>query len=187
MPRPFEQPSFSGQTSPLGQSCMNYKEPLMGAIFWIVLALVLVYAITLYNSLVNVKNAVSKAWANIDVLLKQRHEELPKLVDTCKQYMQYEQGTLEKVTQARSRVSEARQSHDLGALGLAEGALRSGLENAIADRREFYNESVNINNVAIEQFPGVLLARLFNFKAFDLLKFAAAELKDVDIAQRFKA
>ncbi len=188
----------------------------MGAIFWIVLALAVVYAITLYNSLVNVKNAVSKAWANIDVLLKQRHEELPKLVDTCKQYMQYEQSTLEKVIQARSRVAEARQAHDVGALGLAEGALRSGLgqlfalaesypelkaneqflhlqsrisglENAIADRREFYNESVNINNVAIEQFPGVLVARAFNFKAFELLKFAAAELKDIDIGQRFKA
>lgn len=187
----------------------------MGVIFWIVLAVVVVYAITLYNSLVNVKNAVSKAWANIDVLLKQRHEELPKLVDTCKQYMQYEQSTLEKVIQARSRVSEARQSHDMGALGLAEGALRSGLgqlfalaesypelkaneqflhlqarisglENAIADRREFYNESVNINNVAIEQFPGVVLARLFSFKAFDLLKFATAELEDVNIADRFK-
>lgn len=188
----------------------------MGAIFWIVLALVVVYAITLYNSLVNVKNAVSKAWANIDVLLKQRHEELPKLVDTCKQYMQYEQSTLENVIQARSRVAEARQAHDVGALGLAEGALRSGLgqlfalaesypelkaneqflhlqsrisglENAIADRREFYNESVNINNVAIEQFPSNLLAKMFNFKAFGLLKFAATELKDVDIGQRFKA
>jgi len=62
----------------------------------------------------------------------------------------------------------------------------SGLENAIADRREFYNESVNINNVAIEQFPGNLLARMFNFTAFDLLKFAATELKDTDIGQRFK-
>jgi LemA protein len=62
----------------------------------------------------------------------------------------------------------------------------SGLESAIADRREFYNDSVNINNVAIEQFPGVLLARWFNFKAFDMLKFAAEELQDVDIAQRFK-
>ncbi|MBE0473511.1 LemA family protein [Rhodoferax sp.] len=188
----------------------------MNAIVWIVLALVVVYAITLYNSLVNVKNAVSKAWANIDVLLKQRHDELPKLVDTCKQYMQYEQSTLEKVIQARSRVAEAQQSHNMGALGLAEGALRSGLgqlfalaesypelkanaqflhlqsrisglENAIADRREFYNESVNINNVAIAQFPGVLVARAFNFKAFDLLKFAATELKDVDIGERFKA
>jgi len=188
----------------------------MGAIFWIVLALVVIYAITLYNSLVNMKNAVSKAWANIDVLLKQRHEELPKLVDTCKQYMQYEQSTLEKVIQARSRVAEAQQMHNMGALGLAEGALRSGLgqlfalaesypelkaneqflhlqsrisglENAIADRREFYNESVNINNVTIEQFPGNLVAKAFSFKTFDLLKVAAAELKDVDIGQRFKA
>ena len=103
----------------------------------------------------------------------------------------------------------------VGALGTAEGALRSGLgqlfalaenypdlkaneqflhlqsrisglENAIADRREFYNESVNINNVAIEQFPGVLLARWFSFKAFELLKFAAEELQDVDIGHRFK-
>jgi LemA protein len=113
-------------------------------------------------------------------------------------------------------VSNARESHNLGALGAAEGALRSGLgqlfavaesypelksnehflhlqsrisalENAIADRREFYNDSVNINNVAIEQFPNVLLARRFNFKAFELLTFAADELKDVDIGQQFKA
>ncbi|HOF52445.1 MAG TPA: LemA family protein [Rhodoferax sp.] len=184
-------------------------------IFWIILGVAVVYLVTLYNSLVTVKNGVSKAWANIDVLLKQRHDELPKLVDTCKQYMQHEQATLEKVIAARSQVSAAREAHNVGALGTAEGALRSGLgqlfalaenypdlkaneqflhlqsrisglENAIADRREFYNESVNINNVAIEQFPGVLLARWFSFKAFELLKFAAEELQDVDIGQRFK-
>jgi LemA protein len=188
----------------------------MGMIFWFALGLGVLYLITVYNSLVNVKNGVSKAWANIDVLLKQRHDELPKLVDTCKQYMQHEQSTLEKVIAARSQVSNARESHNLGALGAAEGALRSGLgqlfavaesypelksneqflhlqsrisglENAIADRREFYNDSVNINNVAIEQFPNVLLARWFNFKPFELLTFAADELKDVDIGQRFKA
>ena len=187
----------------------------MGLIFWIIAGIAVVYLIMLYNSLVNVKNAVSKAWANVDVLLKQRHDELPKLVDTCKQYMQHEQVTLEKVIAARSRVSDAREAHNVGALGAAEGMLRSGLgqlfalaenypdlkaneqflhlqsrisglESAIADRREFYNESVNINNVAIEQFPGLLVARMFNFKAFELLKFAAEELKDVDIAQRFK-
>lgn len=187
----------------------------MGMIFWIILGVAVVYLVTLYNSLVTVKNGVSKAWANIDVLLKQRHDELPKLVDTCKQYMQHEQATLEKVIAARSQVSAAREAHNVSALGTAEGALRSGLgqlfalaenypdlkaneqflhlqsrisglENAIADRREFYNESVNINNVAIEQFPGVLLARWFSFKAFELLKFAAEELQDVDIGQRFK-
>ena len=188
----------------------------MGVILLIVLGVLVVYAVMVYNGLVNVKNGVSKAWANIDVLLKQRHDELPKLVDTCKQYMKHEQETLEKVIQARARVSDARESQNLGALGAAEGALRSGLgnlfalaesypelkaneqflhlqsrisglENAIADRREFYNDSVNINNVGIEQFPAVIIARLFNFKAFDLLKFSADELKDVDIGQRFSA
>jgi LemA protein len=62
----------------------------------------------------------------------------------------------------------------------------SGLENAIADRREFYNDSVNINNVRIEQFPDLLLAKLFNFKTFDLLKFSTEELMDVNVSQRFK-
>jgi LemA protein len=128
--------------------------------------------------------------------------------------MKYEQDTLEKVVQARSRVADARESQNVPALGAAEGALRaglgnlfalaesypdlkanesfmqlqsriSGLENAIADRREFYNDSVNINNVRIEQFPDLMVARLFNFKAFDLLRFASEELKDVDVSQRF--
>ena len=186
----------------------------MGVILLIGLVVVAVYAVFLYNSLVGVKNAVGKAWSNIDVLLKQRHDELPKLVDTCKRYMQHEQLTLEKVIQARAQVAQARESRDVGALGTAETALRSGLgnlfalaesypdlkaneqfahlqsrisglENAIADRREFYNESVNINNVGIEQFPEVLIARWFKFKPFDLLRFEADELKDVDVGQAF--
>jgi LemA protein len=188
----------------------------MGIVFWLVIIVAVVYLVSTYNGLVNVKNGVAKAWANIDVLLKQRHDELPKLVDTCRQYMQHEQATLEKVIAARARVSDAREYQNVAALGAAEGALRSGLgqlfalaenypdlkaneqflhlqsrisslESTIADRREFYNDSVNINNVAVEQFPGVLVARMFSFKTAVLLQFAADELKDVDIAQRFKA
>ena len=188
----------------------------MGIVSLVMLALLGVYLVMRYNSLVGVKNAVAKAWANIDVLLKQRHDELPKLVDACRQYMAHEQGTLDSVIQARGRVSQARATQDIQALGAAEGALRdglgrlfalaegypdlkaseqflhlqsriSGLENAIADRREFYNESVNINNTSIEQFPDLLIARLFNFKPFDLLTFAAGELTDVDIGLRFKS
>lgn len=186
----------------------------MGVILLIGGVVLAVYAVFLFNSLVGVKNAVGKAWSNIDVLLKQRHDELPKLVDTCKRYMQHEQLTLEKVIQARARVAQARESHDVGALGSAETALRSGLgslfalaesypdlkaneqfahlqarisglENAIADRREFYNESVNINNVSIEQFPEALIARWFKFKPFELLRFEAGELADVDVGQAF--
>ncbi len=179
-----------------------------------VLILVVVYAIVAYNNLVNLKHNVSKAWANIDVLLKQRHDEIPKLVETCKQYMKFEQSTLEKVMQARAQVSSARQAHDIGALGRAEGALRAGLgnlfavaeaypelksneqflhlqgrisnlENAIADRREFYNESVNINNVRIEQFPDNVIANLFSFKIARLLEFASAEKTDVNVRALF--
>ena len=62
----------------------------MGLIFLIVIALITLYFIVTYNSLVSIKNNVAKAWANIDVLLKQRNDELPKLIDTCKAYMTHE-------------------------------------------------------------------------------------------------
>ncbi len=181
-----------------------------------VLVLLLGYAISIYNHLVRLKHNVSKAWSNIDVLLKQRHDELPKLVETCKQYMKYEQDTLEKVMQARSQVSQARQNQDVPGLGMAEGALRLGLgnlfalaedypelranenfqhlqgrisnlENSIADRREFYNESVNINNIGIEQFPDIIVARLLGFGARDLLEFEASQIEDVNVSQLFSS
>lgn len=63
----------------------------------------------------------------------------------------------------------------------------SALENAIADRREFYNESVNVNNVRIEQFPDVIVARLFNFKSAQLLEFSEEEKKDVDVKGLFNS
>ncbi|HET9680056.1 MAG TPA: LemA family protein, partial [Gammaproteobacteria bacterium] len=75
----------------------------------IIAAVVLGYGVVLFNNLVRLKHNVSKAWANIDVLLKQRHDELPKLVETCKQYMEFESDTLEKVMRARAAVSDARE------------------------------------------------------------------------------
>ena len=183
--------------------------------FWAAVTLLVIYTVSIYNHLVRLKHNVSKAWSNIDVLLKQRHDEIPKLVETCKQYMKYEQETLEKVMQARSQVAQARQNQDVPGLGMAEGALRMGLgqlfalaedypelranenfqhlqtristlENTIADRREFYNESVNINNIGIEQFPDIIVARLFGFGARDLLEFEATEVADVDVKQLFE-
>ena len=183
-------------------------------IFWGVVAVLVVYTITIYNNLVSLKHGVNKAWSNIDVLLKQRHDELPKLVETCKQYMQYEQETLDKVMQARNAVYAAGQSHDLAALGVAESQLRLGmgqlfavaenypdlkanesfqhlqtriseLANSIADRREFYNEAVNNNNVRIEQFPDVIVARLFKFASADLLEFSEEETADVNMKELF--
>ena len=184
-------------------------------IFWGAIVVLAIYGISIYNHLVRLKHNVSKAWSNIDVLLKQRHDELPKLVETCKQYMQYEGETLERVMQARSAVSSARQNQDVAALGQAEGALRLGLgnlfavaeaypelranenfqhlqsristlENSISDRREFYNESVNLNNIGIDQFPDIIVARLLGFGARDLLEFDAAETADVNVKQLFE-
>lgn len=190
----------------------------MGVVAFVILGvaiLALVYLVMIYNNLVQVKHNVSKAWANIDVLLKQRHDELPKLVETCKQYMKFEQDTLQKVIEARAKVFSARESQDMRALGTAEAGLRAsvgslfalaeqypdlktnqtflqlqsritGLENAIADRREFYNESANINNVRVEQFPDAIVAGMFNFKQAQLLEFDAAEKTDVDVKELFK-
>ena len=177
--------------------------------------LALFYGISIYNSLVQIKHNVGAAWSNIDVLLKQRHDELPKLVETCRQYKEFEQATLERVTEARNRVQQARESHDLPALGLAEGALRAGLgqlfavveaypdlkanehfmqllkrvsalEDAIADRRELYNDSVNINNVRVEQFPDTIVAGMFKFRKAQLLRFADSEKADVDFKALFQ-
>ena len=187
----------------------------MGTLIFLgILAVLLIYGISLYNHLVGVKHAVAKAWANIDVLLKQRHDELPKLVEVCKQYKQFEQSTLQKVIEARSQVHAARERQDIGALGQAESALRAGLgnifavaeaypelkanenfiqlqnritalENGIADRRELYNDAVNINNVQIEVFPASLIAKTFGFEEKPLLEFTAAEKADVDLKQLF--
>jgi len=178
------------------------------------LVAVAAYGIAIYNRLVGFKHGVNKAWSNIDVLLTQRHDEIPKLVATCKEYMEYEQETLERVIGARNRVFQARESGDVAALGAAESMLRSGLgqlfalaesyptlkadenfqhlrsrisglETAIADRRELYNEAVNRNNVAVEQFPDLVVARLFAFREALLLQFDAQETADVDVASLF--
>jgi LemA protein len=184
---------------------------------FIVLGLLVIaigYLILIYNRLVNLKHDTAKAWSNIDVLLKQRHDELPKLVETCKQYMRHERETLEAVMRARSNVSSAWEQHNLPALGNAEGQLRqglfqlfaaveaypdlkantafrtleariTGLENAIADRREFYNDCVNTNNIRLEEFPDLFVARFFGFESFDLLEFSEQEIANVDLHALF--
>ncbi len=80
---------------------------IMLLLFAALLFVAAVYLVRIYNGLIALRENVRKAWANIDVLLTQRHDELPKLVETCKRYMQYEQETLERVMQARSAVFKA--------------------------------------------------------------------------------
>ncbi|UXY14885.1 LemA family protein [Chitiniphilus purpureus] len=184
-------------------------------IFLALIAVIALYFISLYNNLVALKHGVARAWSNIDVLMKQRHDELPKLVEACRQYMRFESETLERVMRARAEVASAREARDIPALGGAETALRAGLgqlfatveaypelsanehfrhllaritelEDAIADRRETYNDAVNLNNVRIEQFPDALIAHGFNFGAARPLHFKEAEKSDVDVKQLFQ-
>lgn len=181
----------------------------------VVLSILTIYFILIYNNLVTLKHNVSKSWSNIDVLLKQRHDELPKLVETCRQYMNYEKAALEAVIKARSAVASAQMKSDMKALGAAETQLRLGLgnlfalaeaypelkanqsfkhlqtritalEHDIADRREFYNDSTNINNIRIEQFPDIIVAKLLGFRPFDLLVFSEADKADVSLRPLFQ-
>ncbi len=196
---------------------ITYRSGKLDIVVYIVLALMMMvamYGVMIYNRLVDIKHSVSQAWSNIDVLLKQRHDELPKLVETCKQYMGFEQETLKQVIAARSQVATARETGNMGALGSAENMLRmglgnlfavaedypeltasdkfqhlqariTGLENSIADRREYYNEAVRINNVRIEQFPDIIIAQWFKFVSRDLLEFSDVEKQDVNIGKLF--
>jgi LemA protein len=177
-------------------------------------AVLIAYFAGIYNGLVGLRENVKVAWANIDVLLKQRHDELPKLVETCKRYMQFEQETLEKVMRARASVSQASTSGNVAAVGAAEQQLRAGvgrlfavaenypqlktdetfkqlqgrvtaLEESIADRRELYNDQVNLNNIRVNVFPDVLVARRFGFHPAQLLEFSAAEKSDVEMGALF--
>jgi LemA protein len=183
-------------------------------LFLALLVVAAVYFVRIYNGLVALRENVRKAWANIDVLLTQRHDELPKLVETCKRYMAYEQETLERVMQARSAVFKAQGQGDVTAVGAAEEQLRHGLgrlfavaenypdlkadqsfrhlqsriselEEAIADRRELYNESVNLNNIRLQTVPDVIVARMFEFKTSPLLEFAEEQKRDVELGKLF--
>jgi LemA protein len=185
--------------------------------FVVALALIvalIVYFVGIYNGLVSLRENTKVAWANIDVLLKQRHDELPKLVETCKRYMNFEQETLEKVMRARSSISQASMSGNVAAVGAAEQQLRAGvgrlfavaenypqlksdetfkqlqgritaLEESIADRRELYNDQVNLNNIRVNTFPDVVIAQKFGFVPAHLLEFSSEEKRDVDVGAVF--
>jgi len=165
------------------------------------------YGVALYNGLVGVKHQIDQAWANIDVLLKQRHDELPKLIDVVKAHAGYEREVLDRLTALRTRAG--RGAPDAQRLA-AEGALSSGigrllataeaypelkasasylelqrrisaLEEQIAHRREYYNAAVNLNNVRMEQFPDALLVSLAGLVRRPLFAAESAERGDVDV------
>jgi LemA protein len=155
---------------------------IIGVLFFTLLIALLL----IYNGLVRLKNNIKKSWANIDVLLKQRSDELPNLIASVKGYMEHERATLEVLTKARTDVLQATTLSKKAAsdmliteslktifavaenypnLKANENFLKlqiriTALENELADRREFYNDSINIYNIRIHSFPDMMVARM---------------------------
>ncbi len=167
----------------------------------------IVYVVIIYNGLINLKHNIEKTWSNIDVLLKQRYDELPKLVSVCEGYMKHEQSVLENVTKARAQLDNAQTGGEvLDANNAISQALRSlfavvenypdlkadrafrqlqsrvsQLEDQIADRRELYNASVNRFNIRIEQFPDIFVANMMRLAPRQLWQIDPDHRQDVEI------
>jgi LemA protein len=171
----------------------------------------LVYVVMMYNGLVRLNKNIDKAMSNIDVLLKQRNDEIPKLVDAAQQYMDYEKDTLDQITEARTKVegannprkkAEADQmmknalgnffavAEDYPDLKSTEQFQQlqnriSEIEEQIADRREFYNSSVTTYNTRISQIPYNFLANSLGYTEKEVFEATEEEKQDVNIGEQF--
>ncbi len=172
-------------------------------IFLAVVAMALIFlGIGIYNNLVSLANQVSRAWSNIDVVLKQRFDEIGQLIQVVEQYVGHEKAMIQKVLDARahygtaSSISEkigasqemSRALKGVFALGEAYPDLRSNesfvalqqrisaLENQISDRRELYNDAATNFNTRIVQIPDVLFANMLGFKGHLLFRADASEI-----------
>ncbi|MBI4016167.1 MAG: LemA family protein [Candidatus Aenigmarchaeota archaeon] len=176
-------------------------------IILVVAAILVLYLIAIYNGLVQLRNNINKSLGNIDVLLKQRYDELPNLIETCKGYMKHEKSVFENITKARSAwMKSTTLSQKASASDMLSGALKSlfavaenypkleanvnfkhlqerisGIENEVADRREFYNDSVNNFNIRIQSFPDLFIARMMALSPFEMFKASEEEKKVVKV------
>ena len=189
---------------------MSLSVFIMVFLFMILLSTAMIggYGVIIYNSMVLLKNNIDKTWSNIDVLLKQRYDEIPKLVGVCEGYMKHERETLEAVIKARSMIGTATTDMEMmNAQNAITSALKSlfavvesypelkanevfrrlgsritEIEDQIADRREMYNESVNLYNIRIEQFPDIIVARLMGFIKRNLWEIVPEHRNDVSVS-----
>jgi LemA protein len=181
---------------------------LVLAVLVIIVIAVIMYFVGLYNKLVTFKNNIDRSFSNIDVLLKQRHDELPKLIETCKGYMQYEQKTLQAVTEARTAFMRATTPAEKAqADNLVSGALKTlfavaekypdlkantnfmqlqgritELETKIAGQRGAYNEDVNAFNIRIAQVPANFVAGFMGLQPHALFQVAEGDREDVKVS-----
>ncbi len=182
------------------------------AVLIIVIAVVVIFPVTVYNALVRLKQRVENAWAQIDVQLKRRHDLIPNLVEVAKGYMSHERETLESVIKARQQAVDAASIKDKGtAENFLTRTLRSlfavsenypnlkadaqmrqlheeliSTENKISFARQHYNDEVMNYNTSIKVFPQNLIAGLFNFgdeEFFEIEDLAQKEAPRVDFGK----
>jgi LemA protein len=173
----------------------------------LIIVVIVGYFVSIYNGLVSLKNNIVKAWSNIDVLLKERHDELIKLLESAKGYMNFEKEVMIQVAQARSAYAQARTvAEKAQADNTMTSTLKSlfavsenypelkanemfsqfqsritDIENQIADRRELYNDWVNTFNTRIEQIPYNMIAGWLNYMPRELFKSAEIDRQDVQV------
>lgn len=180
---------------------------------WIILGAIILFVLVLvaiYNNLIRSKNRVDEAWSDIDVQLKRRHDLIPNLVETVKGYAAHEQGTFEKVIEARSNAMAAQDSKDPKAVEQAENALSSTLksifalaenypdlkanqnflelqreltdtEDKVMAARRFYNANVRDFNTKLQVVPTNIFAKQLGFKAYDFFEAAESEKETVKV------
>ena len=171
----------------------------------VIIAVAVLFFISIYNSLVRLRNQVKNAWSQIDVQLKRRHDLIPNLIETVKGYMHHERETLESITKARSQAVEA---ESVGEKAKAEGELTRALgkfnlvvenypdlkanqnflslqeeltstENKISFARQAYNDQVLFYNNKIQMFPSNIMAGMFNFKEEEFFEIEDEKEKEV--------
>jgi LemA protein len=170
-------------------------------IIGIIILIILIGIVVLYNSLVQLRNRVKNAWAQIDVQLKRRTDLIPNLVETVKGYAKHEKTTFEEVTAARSNLMNAKTvAENQEANNQLTSALKtlfavaenypelkanenfrdlqaqlSQTEDKIAYSRQFYNDTVLMYNNKCQMFPSNILASAFNFKEAEFFEVAESE------------
>ena len=168
---------------------------------FLIIAVVVVAAVAMYNSLVRLRQQADNAWADIDVQLKRRYDLIPNLVETVKGYASHEKDTLERVVQARSAAMSAQgPAAKAEAEGALSGALKSlfalseaypqlqaaggfrdlqgtlsQIEEQVAQARRYYNAVVRDFNTKTQTFPSVLIARTFGFTTREFFEVAEGE------------
>jgi len=175
--------------------------------FVVILVFIIIFIILIYNRIIQLENNINKAWANIDVSLKQRSNELPNLVNIVKAYMKYEKDLLVTITKARSYLNQVDDIHKKAAANeIISESLKSlflvaekypelkaqenfiflqkritALENEISDRREYFNDCVTIYNTRIKSFPDLLIAKMIKVDKKGLFKAREEDKKEIKL------